>query len=176
MIVARAVLMLAMLSAAPPPAGPRYGDTLASLALTRFHLVRGIRITATTRDGTAIDMTAGRPAQGASTAMRDAMGHAIGTVTLGSRSASDAARVAAYLSRRVYTAAGLAEPDPFVSAAVRSREGQRLVDAMLARFPDLVTLALHVGAPAAGRIVASSFGRIGKANDADDARVVREGR
>jgi hypothetical protein len=46
---------------------------------------------------------------------------------------------------------------------------------MLARYPDLVTLALHVGPAHDGRIVGSNFGRIGKPNDADDDHVVRDG-
>ncbi len=81
MIAAGAVLTLAMLSAAPPAAGPRYGDTLASLALTRFHLIKGVRITATAKDGAMIDVSAGSPARGAAAPLRDPMSHTIGTVT-----------------------------------------------------------------------------------------------
>jgi hypothetical protein len=102
------------------------------------------------------------------------MGHPIGTLTVvpGSR----ATETAAWLSRRIYVAGNLAEPDPFVASARHAPRADALVEKMLGRFPDLVTLALHVAPPGGNNIIAaSSFGRIGKPGDKDDRHVERDG-
>ncbi|MEO6248726.1 MAG: hypothetical protein ABIO85_09135 [Sphingomicrobium sp.] len=105
------------------------------------------------------------------------MGEAIGTVAVSGRKGHPSAiAVAADLARRIYVVGNLAEPAPFVAGARPSRFAQRLVDRALGDFPDLVTLALHVAPPGLGNIIiASSFGRIGKPGDADDARIIATG-
>ena len=165
--------LVALSGTAAVPVGPLYGDTLAAMLKARDSAIRGVRIAATTKDGRAIVVVSGDPANGPGVVLRDAMGVSIGTVTLAGRGAADADRAAAFLARRIYVAGNLAEPDPAVPGAVRSIAGQRLVEAMLARFPDLITLAMHVALPGQpDRIIASSFGRIGKPGDRDDAKVV----
>lgn len=55
---------------------------------------------------------------------------------------------------------------------------QELVDRMIEKYPDVLVMAMHVTPPkqAGNVIVASNIGRIGKAADADDLRVIRTGR
>lgn len=55
--------------------------------------------------------------------------------------------------------------------------GQSLVDAELARHPEVATIALHVTPPKSedNVIIASNFGRIGKKADADDLSVLKTG-
>ena len=54
---------------------------------------------------------------------------------------------------------------------------QRLVDAVVARYPDLLVVSLHVTPPGSSEnvIVASNIGRIGKRADADDNVVLQSG-
>lgn len=174
MIAARIVLMFAALTAAPNPTGPRYGDTLAANAMAHDHAIRGLRIAATTTSGETLSIVSGDAPDSVGATLCDAMGTPIGTVSVAGR--ADPAVVSAYLSRRIYVVANLGEPDPFVPGTTRSRLGQQLVETMLARFPDLVSIAFHVALPGRpNRIIASSFGRIGKLGDKDDARVAADG-
>jgi hypothetical protein len=106
------------------------------------------------------------------------MGDPIGTVTIrfARRHHATASAIAAELSRAIYVADNLAEPDPFVAGAHRSRKGQAIVEREMAANPDLVTLAMHVGPSGADNaILASNFGRIGKPGDKDDAKVIDQG-
>lgn len=153
--------------------GPRYGDTLLSKARP---VARGaaVRIDAIGKSG--LPITVG-PAgtRGSRAVLTDAMGQPIGTVTVAAGPAR-ASLVASWLARRIYVAENLSEPDPLVPGARSWRKAQALVDRALARHPDLVTLAMHANLPGGGNgIVASSFGRIGKAADEDDLHVIREG-
>jgi hypothetical protein len=54
---------------------------------------------------------------------------------------------------------------------------QYLIDAAVAKHPDIVVLAMHVTPPNSARnvIIASNIGRIGKEADEDDLRVVKTG-
>ena len=111
-------------------------------------------------------------------ALLDANGNQIGTLVLGSpcRRITNSDDVVRTLSRRIYSPASLAEPDPFVVGAVRAPAGQALIDDALERDPDIITLAFHVTPPGSkvNIIAASSFGRIGKPADADDERVIEQ--
>ncbi|MDB5676882.1 MAG: hypothetical protein JWM65_3864 [Sphingomonas bacterium] len=152
-------------------AGPRYGDRLLAEAAHRSGAA--LHIEARTKDGALIAIG---PAVtgGVTVPLSDAMGHAIGTLT--AAPGTHAAATTAWLSRRIYVAGNLAEPDPFVAGAVHVPRADALVERMLARFPDLVTLALHVAPPGGGNIiVASNFGRIGKPGDRDDRQVEQDG-
>lgn len=65
------------------------------------------------------------------------------------------------------------EMDPsFVTAAPFA---QKLVDEALAKYPQVVLLAIHAGAPKYD-IIASNFGRIGKLGDEDDLRCIHTGK
>lgn len=54
---------------------------------------------------------------------------------------------------------------------------QKLVDAALAKHPEILLIAIHAAPPGHKNvIVASNFGRIGKIGDEDDMRCVRTGK
>jgi len=82
------------------------------------------------------------------------------------------------LSRRITNAGNLLEPYPYDPAATTKTHAQKLVDATMAKHPDLLIMALHVQPPdqPANIILASSIGRIGKRADADDLKVVHTGK
>jgi hypothetical protein len=73
-----------------------------------------------------------------------------------------------WLARRILDAASLVEPYPFDPLATTKTHSQKLVDATLARHPEIDLLAVRAK-PAKGRdyaVIASSYGRIGmKADD-----------
>lgn len=172
--VAAAVLV----STAALPAGAQtYGDTLAAAIAAAHPDVTAIDIRATGRDGKAIRISWGRPSGTSSSApLDDAAGEPIGTITITGRRLVDVRPFARTISRRIYVVGNLAEPDPFVAGAERSPRGQALVDAAIDANSDLITLAMHVALPGTeNRIIASNFGRIGKAADKDDADVVANG-
>ena len=80
------------------------------------------------------------------------------------------------LRRHVINAANLMDPVPYVPGFQPSPYAQHLVDSTMARHPELLVLALHVAAPDGDYpIIASSIGRIGKAADGDDRRVITTG-
>ncbi len=169
-----ALLSAGLLLLTGASAGTRYGDNLLAEA-SRHSGGAVLHIDAVGRDGTSIAIGPDVPA-GSSVPLMDAMGHAIGTLTIASRLMPQAPAVAAWLARHIYVAGNLGELDPFVPGAMRAPRAQALVEAMLSRYPDLVTLALHVAPPGGDNIiVASSFGRIGKAADKDDLQVERDG-
>ena len=109
----------------------------------------------------------------------DANGNEIGAIVLGSLCSSftTANVVASELSRHIYSPASLSDPDPFVAGAIRAPTAQAVIEGALAHDPTIITLAFHVTPPGemTNAIVASSFGRIGKPADADDARIIHEG-
>jgi hypothetical protein len=81
------------------------------------------------------------------------------------------------LARRIVNAASLTEPHPYDPLATTKMHAQKLVDATLAKHPELIILAMHVTLPDSKNniIVASNFGRIGKRADADDWKVIDSG-
>jgi hypothetical protein len=83
------------------------------------------------------------------------------------------------LAKRILTAANLVEPFPYESRATTKTHAQKIVDATLAKHPDIVSLAMHVTPPDSSDnniiIIASNFGRIGKKGDQDDLKVVTTG-
>jgi hypothetical protein len=174
-VIARVVpAVLALLLIAAAPGELRYGDTLVAQAGRRAGDA-ALRINAQGRDGTRI-VIGPAISGGVTVPLADAMGKTIGTLTVPVRLRARAPGIAAWLARRVYVAENLAEADPFVPGIARARRAEALVERSLARFPDLVTLALHVAPPGNdNRIVASNFGRIGKPGDGDDLHVERDG-
>jgi hypothetical protein len=154
-----------------------YGDTLLAMIAARHKGISSLRIEAAQSGGVTVAVSWGAPTgRGATSPLRDAMGRTIGTVTMTANRHVRPAVVAAEIGRRIYVVDNLVEPDPFVAGATRSLRAQAIVENMLADFPDLVTLALHVALPGRDNaIIASNFGRIGKPADADDADVVTRG-
>lgn len=170
-------IALAAVMAATPAAAQTYGDTLLTEVAARHPGVASIRVAATAKDGRPIDLRRGDAAAVIATApLTTAVGDPIGMLTVTGRRHIAAGPIARDLARRIYVAENLIEADPFVAGAKRDPRAQALVERMLDHFPDIVTLALHVALPgASNRIIASSFGRIGKPADSDDVDVIARG-
>ncbi len=159
------------------PAGTAYGDALLARELRETKELAYAAIDLAPPTGAHFQAGARPPgASQATVPLADALGNRIGTLTIAFRSSpkkADAAALAVDISRHVYSSASLGEPDPFVAGTSRSARGERLVERELGREPGLVTIAFHVALPGRdNRIIASNFGRIGKAGDADDQRVI----
>jgi len=82
------------------------------------------------------------------------------------------------VGRRITNAGNLFEQVPYVPSPPHAGFAQQLVDATLARHPELLILALHAKPPAASDVViiASNIGRIGKKADDDDMGVIKSGK
>jgi iron complex outermembrane receptor protein len=174
----------AMLLALASPGTARYGDALlASRVKHEPHLLYAAIDLAGEK---SLHFEAGRKAGdegGVRVALADALGQPAGILSLAfdAKVSPDAAKrrgaaIAAFLSRRFYAPSLLGEAAPLVAGTPRSRLGQALVERQLSLRPGLVTIALHVALP--GRpnaIIASNFGRIGKAADEDDSNVIDHG-
>ncbi|MEO7246885.1 MAG: hypothetical protein ABIW31_00390 [Novosphingobium sp.] len=178
--IAGATLFAALCLACPNAHAATYGETLLTAVAHRHSSVRAIEIDASGNQGALVRLSTGRKkGQGQILTLKNALGESIGTVTvtLRDRGAPEQANAVAHdLSRHIYTAANLVEPDPFVSGARRSPRAQALVDRALEMHPSLVTLAMHVALPdKTNQIIASNFGRIGKAADKDDEHVIADG-
>lgn len=89
-----------------------------------------------------------------------------------------AIRIRDGLKRRISNAANLLEPFPFDPLATTRNHAQKLVDAVMAKHPELQILMMHVTPPGAkdNIILASSIGRHGKKGDEDDMRVIETGK
>lgn len=175
--MARAALWLAgLLIGTSPAVAGTYGDTLLADTMARHPGISGITITANGSKGALAARSGAPAATAAALPLLNAMGETIGTIAITFRETGDAAAIARDMSRMIYTADNIGEPDPFVPGTTRSMAGQRLVDAEIAVHPRLVTLAMHVALPGRdNQIIASNFGRIGKAADKDDAHVIADG-
>ncbi|MBV8580908.1 MAG: hypothetical protein JOZ86_09750 [Candidatus Eremiobacteraeota bacterium] len=85
--------------------------------------------------------------------------------------------VQTFFRKHVLSDANLVDAYPYSSYAT-DNAAQTLVDATMARHPELLVLGMHVTLPG-GRgnvMLASNIGRIGKKADEDDMRVVNTGR
>ena len=159
------------LALAGPALAATYGDTLIAVTQMRHPALASIVIDATGKNG-PIRVASGKPGKAVATQpLADAMGNSIGTVHFTFRKPSAGAtapEIAAEMARRIYVADNLVEADPFVA--------QKLVDRMIDTNPDLVTLAMHVtlAGQSTNIIIASNFGRIGKAGDKDDLHVIND--
>jgi iron complex outermembrane receptor protein len=78
------------------------------------------------------------------------------------------------LARRILNLANLYEPFPYVPAATTRSRAQKLIEDAVARHPDVTVLALRAKLPPGNELVllGSTFGRHGKAADADDMKVL----
>jgi len=108
--------------------------------------------------------------------MRDLAGNTIGALGIvfpyrtGANKAAlekRAVSIRDWLARRILDAASLVEPYPWQPLATTRTHAQKLVDAALARHPEIDLLAVRARPPKGGdyAIVASSFGRIGMKAD-----------
>ena len=118
--------------------------------------------------------------------MRDVAGNNIGALGLvfpykqGDNKASlekKAIAIRDSLAKRILEARTLVETHPFSPLATTKTHAQKLIDETMAKHPELNVLAMHVTPPKASDniIIASSFGRIGKKADDDDAKVIATG-
>jgi len=176
-MILAALAATAIASAASP--GERYGDSLLRWEVARHPQIRDAAIEIDGPPSSRFNF--GSTAKGAtavSVPLLDGLGDRIGTLTLeltGHGKRPETAKIDSELSRHIYSQAVLAEPDPFVAGAFHSKAGQRLVERELAAQPELVTIAMHVALPdRSNEIIASNFGRIGKAADADDQHVIKD--
>jgi hypothetical protein len=84
------------------------------------------------------------------------------------------------LARRISHVENLMEPPQVDAQTPTNTYAQKLVDEMLAKYPELVILVMHVTPPdkpdTDNVILGSSIGRIGKKADEDDLRVIRTGK
>lgn len=172
--------MLALIAAAAWTAaasGQTYGNSLLARELSRHPQFNYASIDLDGASGGHFEAgTTNAAGSRVTLKIADGLGQTIGTLTLASSQnvrSNEAAQVAVEIARRTYSSAVLGEPVPFTSAAFRSAVGDRLIQQELDREPTLVTIAFHVAIPGReNQIIASNFGRIGKAADKDDQRVI----
>lgn len=109
-------------------------------------------------------------------------GHVLGTLAIafrrpGARNEAAAASIAANLGRSTLSAKNAADPWPYDAHFRGVTYAQRLVEKFVRRYPDLLVMMIHATPP--GRkvnvIIGSNIGRIGKAADEDDLRVIEKG-
>jgi hypothetical protein len=114
--------------------------------------------------------------------LHDVSGDTIGSINLSFKSTgmkkddleSRAKRIASDLARRISNTENLMQPDPFDPKSPSGTRAQGLVDATLARHPEILILVAHVTPPGSKTniIAGSNIGRIGKPADEDDMRVI----
>jgi hypothetical protein len=88
---------------------------------------------------------------------------------------SEAKEVRLELSRRISNADNLLQPYPFDAHYPVDTYAQQLVDDLLAAHTDVLIVAIHAAKPGSKDyvIAASNIGRIGKAADDDDMKVIK---
>lgn len=91
--------------------------------------------------------------------------------------AAASAAIQRFIARRVLSAKNLADPYPYDQVHSLATYAQRLVDQTLAAHPELLVFAIHATGPGekTNVIIGSNIGRIGKAADEDDLRVIQQG-
>lgn len=89
----------------------------------------------------------------------------------------EARRIGDALAKRILNAANLMDSYPLVSAATTRTRAQKLVDAAVARHPEVKTLGLRGPSKKLGTyvVLGSTFGRHGKPAGADDLEVLQRG-
>ncbi|MHB8529894.1 MAG: hypothetical protein ACYC8V_10345 [Caulobacteraceae bacterium] len=87
------------------------------------------------------------------------------------------AAIAGGLAKRISNPGNLVDPWPYDPRYGDHTRAQSLVDKTLAVHPEVIILAIHASKPgtATDAILGSNIGRIGKAADADDLRVIERG-
>jgi DNA-binding beta-propeller fold protein YncE len=88
-----------------------------------------------------------------------------------------AADIQTFFAKHTLSEANLVDPYPYTADYSADNGAQRLVDATMARHPELLVLGMHVTLPGRGNVfLGSNIGRIGKKADEDDMRVVNTGK
>jgi hypothetical protein len=90
---------------------------------------------------------------------------------------AEAKAIAEHLRRRISHAGNLMDPWPYNPKFTVRTHAQELVDATMATHPEVLILAIHATPPGSktNMILGSNIGRIGKAADEDDLRVIEKG-
>ncbi len=91
---------------------------------------------------------------------------------------TEADAIAAHLARRISHAGNMMDPWPYNAAYNPPLSvGQKLLDDAMVKHPDVIIMAMHITPPRTTKnvIISSNIGRIGKAADEDDARVIEKG-
>jgi hypothetical protein len=116
--------------------------------------------------------------------LRDVSGDTVGALSLTFKAGTDQAaatrsaeRIRDGLQRRISHVANLMEPYPYDPKVSNHTMAQQLVEQTMAKYPELEIFALHATPPGSKTniIIGSNIGRIGKAADDDDMRVVNTG-
>jgi iron complex outermembrane receptor protein len=116
--------------------------------------------------------------------MFDVSGHIAGVMTVRLRGHSrkglelEAIAIRHYLKRNTSFATNLVQKALWDPNLPLNSYAQKLVDAALARHPNVLIMAIHAATPknSTPEILGSNIGRIGKKDDSDDARVVNQGK
>jgi hypothetical protein len=113
--------------------------------------------------------------------MQDVSGDTLGAIHIvfrgRSASRAQAAALRAWMGRHTLSAKNLYDPYPYDPRYREDTYAQALADRTMAAHPELLVLALHSTPPGqpTNVISGSNIGRIGKAADEDDLRVIEKG-
>ena len=164
---------------APPAVGGKtYASHLASAARAGHPGVRAIVIHIGGKGAHAAPTGAVTQA-----VLRNVSGDTLGTIdiTLARDDAKDRAAIARtvgdYIARRTLSAKNLGDPWPYDPRRSSATQAQALVDQTMRAHPELLVFAIHATPPGekTNIIIGSNIGRIGKAADDDDLRVIDKG-
>ncbi len=173
-----------------PSSASTYGQHLATLALAQYPNLLELKLNSI--DDSEIISTANSvsPPQHRVAIERpllDTVGNTIGTLSTTFSSSdgadssaleSEATAIRDQLRRRIIEHTNLADPYPYDPSFAGNTYGQHLVEDALLRDHDILVLGIHAQPPASSDsvILASSFGRIGKKDDAGDLSAVVTGK
>jgi len=182
-----AALALAARAAEPVlPIGPgqtTYAQHLVDTALAAHPEVAALQVHTTPAGQMKLGVNAAGDRFDVKEPLKDVSGETIGTLdvvfryvknqntTAAERAASE---IQAFFGKHVLSEANLMDPYPYSADYTPDNAAQALVDATMARHPELIVLGMHVTLPD-GRgnvMLGCNIGRIGKKADEDDMRVV----
>ena len=182
-----AALALAARAAEPVlPIGPgqtTYAQHLVDTALAAHPEVVVLEVHTTPAGPTKLEVNAAGDRFDVKEPLKDVSGETIGTLDVVFRYAKGqdtsaaervAAEIQAFFGKHVLSEANLMDPYPYSAEYTPDNAAQALVDATMARHPELIVLGMHVTLPD-GRgnvMLGANIGRIGKKADEDDMRVV----
>ncbi len=95
----------------------------------------------------------------------------------GARADAIASEVVAGLSRHTLSAKNAVDPWPYDASFDTPRYAQMLTERITHKYPDLIVMMIHATPPGGPTnvVIGSNIGRIGKAADDDDLRVIEKG-
>lgn len=174
-----AIAILAMASGASA-GGLTYAQHLADLQMAKHAEIAAI--TVTPKDKAAAVATPAFDQAAAEINLLDVSGDPIGVIDLkfkaadaGNRAVAEAVQQA--LAHRLISAKNGLDPYPYDQVHSDRTLAQALVEASFAKHPEVIILAIHSTPPheRTNIISGSTIGRIGKAADEDDLRVIQKG-